>query len=64
MHKHDMALADDGTLDTVIVCSVCGQEYRYNADELWETPYDEFIAWAIEDATGVHESDLELDPES
>ena len=25
-------LGDDGTLDTVVVCTVCGEEARYNYD--------------------------------
>jgi hypothetical protein len=52
-------LSDDGTLDTVLCCSDCGEEMRYNCD--WfvdedesENGYDEFIAWAIEDAANDH----------
>jgi hypothetical protein len=79
-------LTDDGTMDTVLRCSECGEEIRYNydpsgnedrAEELTEeytrqeralpvftmsrvedrvneTLYDEWVKWAIEDATESH----------
>ena len=57
-----MRLGDDGTLDTVLVCSECGQETRYNYDPEGADPgltpecaYDSFVAWAIEDAEQEHE---------
>ena len=62
-------LTDDGTMDTVVCCENCGQEERYNydggafADEDDdiddETAYDEFIAYALEDAEDTHECDKE-----
>lgn len=59
-------LADDGTLDTVLRCTECGEEMRYNYDgetgpedpgEIVseEEHYDAFVQWAIEDATDEHE---------
>ena len=59
-------LGDDGTMDTVLVCSECGEEMRYNYDptaecehgedcKAGEAHYDDFVAWAIEDATADHE---------
>jgi hypothetical protein len=58
MATHRMHVGDDGTLDTVIVCQ-CGAEFRYNADELDATPYDEFLEWALEDAATQHDADLD-----
>ena len=56
-------LTDDGTLDTVLRCSACGEELRYNydgqADHEHERDdgkaYDRFVDWAIEDAESEHE---------
>ena len=56
--SHRMSLGDDGTLDTVIVCE-CGAEFRFNADDMEATPYDEFIDWALEDAATQHDADLD-----
>lgn len=54
-------LTDDGTLDTVLRCSDCGEEMRYTYDHGLdsEETYDEFIDWAIEDATYDHECEQE-----
>lgn len=54
-------LIDDGTLNTVVRCSECGKEYRYN----YQDSCDEFVAECIDDATDHHicefsESDLAL----
>jgi hypothetical protein len=48
-------LADDGTLDTVLACE-CGREFRYNFDggDDGQT-YDEFVEWAIADASDGHD---------
>ena len=58
-HEYEVTLIDDGTLDTVV--SVEGTEYRYtwdpSVDE--ETTYDDFVAWAMEDAVQMYEIDLE-----
>ncbi len=89
-------LTDDGTLDTVLRCSECGEEMRYNYDpsqndervaelteeytrqattgigiyslpnvenRVNETLYDEFVEWAIEDATDSHECPNDPDAE-
>ncbi len=60
-------LTDDGTLDTVLRCSECGKEMRYNYDpcgpdtepadddQQAEANYDAFVAECIEDATADHE---------
>jgi len=58
-----IVLGDDGTLDTVLHCTDCGQEFRYNfdpsndigEDQSPDDAYDAFVAWAIEDAAGQHE---------
>ena len=58
-----ITLTDDGTLDTVLRCSECGEELRYNfandngpelADEHAQA-YDEWLQFIIEDATADHE---------
>ena len=52
------SLTDDGTLDTMIACDDCGQEERYNFSEHESEDcdcYDNFVAWAIEDANDSHE---------
>jgi hypothetical protein len=53
-------LTDDGTMDTVLVCSECGQEMRYNFDPCPEDEndpgaYDHFVQWAIEDCESEHD---------
>ena len=61
-----MQLTDDGTMDTVIRCSDCGEEFRFSYAEATETttlegeveptePYDAFVEWAIEEAAEDHE---------
>lgn len=61
-----LQLFDDGTLDTVFCCTECGGEERYNfiytQPEPWEPnpqSYDEFRAWAFEDAQEQHECNPE-----
>lgn len=55
-----MQLSDDGTLDTVIRCSECGAELRYNFDpsDCDGNPsggtYEDFVETAIDDATEEH----------
>jgi transcription elongation factor Elf1 len=61
-------LTDDGTMDTVLRCSECGEEFRYNFDpgpdeEDGEDAYNAFVDWAIEDAESEHECPAD-DPES
>ncbi len=54
-------LGDDGTMDTVIYCSECGQEQRYNFDsaeanaETEDDAYDAFVDWCLEDFESEHE---------
>lgn len=58
-----IVLSDDGTMDTVVVCTECGSEMRYNfvpfEPEEGGTPedkqYENFVEWAIEDAESQHE---------
>lgn len=69
-------LTDDGTLDTVLRCSECGEEMRYNyadgPDDDSGTDdgtgsiaaYDAFVQWAIEDAESEHECELADDEPS
>ena len=62
-----IVLSDDGTMDTVLRCTECGEEMRYTFEphepEEGGTPedrqYEEFIEWAIEDAESEHECDEE-----
>lgn len=58
-------LGDDGTMDTVIYCSECGEEARYNFDSDGmeedgdsQTAYEDFVEWAIEDFNDSHECDM------
>lgn len=62
-------LSDDGTLDTVLICRVCGAEARYTYDgcedhgmpEDLSKPedackqYQDFVAWAIDDFDADHD---------
>ena len=52
-----IVLSDDGTMDTVLCCTECGEEMRYNFDPQpdSEETYDDFVEWAIEDAESDHE---------
>jgi uncharacterized protein (DUF983 family) len=66
-------LSDDGAMDTVVVCSACGEELRYNyvnsetelsnsetelSDDDYEAHYNEFVEWALVDAAEQHERTL------
>lgn len=51
--RNRMVLGDGGTLDTVIVCRVCTQEFRYNFDG--DGTYGDFIEFALEDADEQHD---------
>jgi hypothetical protein len=64
-------LTDDGTMDTVLKCSKCGEGMRYNFDGAEDTDageqeseeaYDEFVKWAISDAADAHECGEALAP--
>ena len=52
-------LGDDGTLDTVVVCTGCGRESRYTFDCDLNGPhigcYEIFTEWAPKDAAEEHE---------
>ena len=69
-----MLLGDDGTLDTVIVCSECGAEMRFNYEpaDSWdgidtatlaeaEAGYDDFVVWCMEQAAEDHECEVSHD---
>lgn len=70
-----MLLGDDGTLDTVIVCSECGAEMRFNFDggdsdgcqhgcapeANCSHEYDDFVEWAKEQAAEDHECEVSHD---
>ncbi|MEE8361709.1 MAG: hypothetical protein V3R71_06105 [Gemmatimonadales bacterium] len=52
-------LTDDGTLDTVLTCTDCGAESRYNYEPTEEGTkglgaYQEFVRWAAADADERH----------
>ncbi len=60
-----IVLRDDGTLNTVLYCTECGEEERFNfspesceecektdAEEC--THYDDFVDWCIEQMTEKH----------
>lgn len=60
-------LSDDGTMDTVLRCSECGEVMRYNYDGADDEQngrdgydYARFVEWAIEDATDAHECDIDV----
>lgn len=52
-------LGDDGTLDTVVFCTECGQEFRGNSgcinSEVDPETVEEFVEWLIADVTDEHE---------
>jgi len=54
-------LSDDGTLDTVLACSDCREEFRFNYDpdiELDDTltwTYDDFVLDCIAEIKDEHE---------
>lgn len=66
-----ITLTDDGTMDTVLRCSDCGEEFRYNYDggvehdgdnddtRTDEQMYDDFVEWAIEDADSDHDCNVD-----
>lgn len=52
-------LVDDGTMDTVIKCTVCGQECRYNYDPSAtedgdDYDYDSFVEDCFTEMTDEH----------
>lgn len=67
-------LADDGTMDTVIRCSECGEEFRFNYDPSFEDEpetedeaqdrYDAFVDECIEEIEAEHECSADEDEPS
>jgi len=54
-----IVLDDDGTLDTVVRCDACNEEFRYTYEGgPDEQAYDDFVAWALDDAAQEHEAAL------
>ena len=52
-------LGDDGTFDTVVFCTECGEEFRGNSGcinpEGDPEGEEEFVEWLIADVTAEHE---------
>lgn len=48
-------IRDDGTLDTVVSCPLCGEEQRYTFDGTEGGSYADFREWALEDFASEHE---------
>ena len=57
-----IVLTDDGSLDTVLICTVCREEFRGNYHSYFEDTeeysYDNFIDWFIEEITAEHECEV------
>ncbi len=58
-----IVLSDDGTLDTVLRCTECGEVFRYNYDlidpnEYLEASYGDFLKWAVQDTIDSHECEV------
>jgi hypothetical protein len=53
-------LVNDGTLDTVLVCSECRQKFRGNwyGGESPEDSYETFVAWFISDTEEEHQCEV------
>ena len=49
-------LKDDGTLDSVAVCTECHKEFRGTFADSGYDSYDSFIDWFIEDIKNEHET--------
>jgi len=64
-------LTDDGTLDTVLRCSECGEEMRYTFTEVGladdepnaQKAYDVWVKGCLEDAAADHECTADEDSE-
>lgn len=58
--RDQFVLVDDGTLDTVVKCSLCGCEERFNFDGDADDDradgraYDAFMEWCFEDMDSEH----------
>ena len=54
-------LVDDGTLDTVLECDVCGERMRYSPSAITgDRSYPELISWAIDNARFGHHCPAEV----
>lgn len=55
----NIVLTDDGTLDTVLRCTECGEEFRFNyqSDDTAEDgeSYDEYVQDRIDEIEAEHE---------
>ncbi len=47
-------LKDDGTLDSVAVCTECHKEFRGTFSDSGYDSYDSYIEWFIEDIENEH----------
>lgn len=47
-------LLDDGSFNTVVICSDCGEELWYDYHIASEKDYEAFITWALADADAEH----------
>lgn len=48
-------LIDDGTLDTVLVCNVCGHELRYAGNDNDAESREQWIDYCFVDAVETHD---------
>lgn len=48
-------LGDDGTMDTVLVCEECGEEFRFSRDVSFCEDYDVFVNECITEVDNDHE---------
>jgi len=66
-----ISLIDDGTLDTVLRCDKCGEEFRFNYEcieadpngtqEAWEEEYRAWVARIQEETANEHEEECDPD---
>jgi len=52
-------LTDDGTMDTVLRCDECGEEFRFNYE--WsasDSTYEEWVTSCIEEIEQEHECEV------
>ena len=54
-------LVDDGTLDTVLECDVCGERMRFTFAAAGDSlSYSEFVDWAMDNARFGHHCTAEV----
>ncbi len=51
-----ISLTDDGTLDTVLRCDTCAQEFRFNFDE---GDYDAWVEECVAEVSDEHTCEVE-----